>query len=112
MRSKLLNATLFSLVCAVTAAGHAQDSTTPAAPPAPPTRMVSQAQEFVKSRFADADANHDGKLTREEAKGRLPMVYDHFDEIDTAHKGSVTLDQVTAYFEKQRMNLRASPPNP
>jgi EF hand len=51
----------------------------------------------VNSRFVAADANNDGQLTPAEAKGKMPRVYAHFDEIDTTHKGFVTLDEVKAF---------------
>jgi len=58
---------------------------------------MAKLEEQVNSRFAAADANHDGQLTQVEAKDKMPRVYAHFDEIDTTHKGYVTLDEVKAY---------------
>lgn len=50
----------------------------------------------IKQRFAKCDKNHDGKLTKEEAKGCMPRIYDHFDYIDSAGNGYVTIAQIEA----------------
>ena len=63
---------------------------------------AAQMQAAFQKRFAAADANGDGKLTKQEADGHMPFVYKHFDEIDTAHKGFVTKDQIAAYIAKMR----------
>jgi hypothetical protein len=62
---------------------------------------AARMQAELHKRFAAADANHDGKLTRDEAKGHMPRVYSGFDAIDTAKAGSVTLDQVQAHAKAQ-----------
>jgi hypothetical protein len=56
-------------------------------------KMVAELQK----RFAAADANGDGRLTREEAQGKMPFVYKHFDEIDTAHSGSISMADIVAF---------------
>jgi len=50
----------------------------------------------IKTRFAKCDKNHDGKLTKEEAKGCMPRIYDHFDYIDSAGNGYVTVAEIEA----------------
>jgi Ca2+-binding EF-hand superfamily protein len=50
----------------------------------------------LEQRFAAADANGDGQLTRDEAKAGMPRVYKQFDAIDANHKGFVTLDEIRA----------------
>lgn len=50
----------------------------------------------IKQRFAKCDKNHDGKLTKEEAKGCMPRIYDHFDYIDSAGNGYVTVSEIEA----------------
>ena len=83
-------------------------STTAAADPASaPSRaerreQMKQAKDAFKERFAAADANHDGKLTKEESKDKMPKVYEHFDEIDSARKGSVTPRDVGKWMRSQR----------
>jgi len=66
----------------------------------------------LQKRFAAADANGDGKLTKEEAKGKMPMVYKHFDEIDTAHSGAVTMADIAAYARAHRGERKAPPAAP
>ena len=61
-----------------------------------------EAAAELKKRFAAADVNHDGRLTREEAKAGMPGVYDNFDQIDTAKTGSVSMAEIAAF-------LRAGP---
>ena len=63
---------------------------------------AAQMQAKLQKRFAAADANGDGQLTRDEAKGKMPMVYKHFDEIDAAHNGFVTMADIRAYAVAQR----------
>jgi Ca2+-binding EF-hand superfamily protein len=53
---------------------------------------------FISKRFDAADTNHDGALSREEAKN-MPMVQEHFDAIDTNKDGKVTLDEIKAMME-------------
>lgn len=48
----------------------------------------------LEARFAAADLDHDGKLTRSEAQAGMPRVAAHFDQIDSAHLGYVTLEQI------------------
>jgi len=55
----------------------------------------------LPKRFARADANHDGRLTREEARGAMPRVAAHFERIDTAGRGYVTERQIRDAVETQ-----------
>ena len=55
----------------------------------------SRKQE-IATRFATCDKNHDGKLTKEEAKGCMPRIYEHFSYIDSEGKGYVTVTQIQA----------------
>ncbi len=48
----------------------------------------------IAERFAKCDVNHDGKLTREEANGCMPRIYDHFSYIDSTNKGYVTVAEI------------------
>lgn len=59
-------------------------------------------QAELQKRFAAADTNGDGRLTKDEAKAKMPMVYKHFDEIDTAHVGSVSLSDIEAFASARR----------
>ena len=55
---------------------------------------------MLTERFEKADVNHDGKLTREEAKAGMPRVYKNFDRIDVDKKGFVTLQEILDAFRK------------
>jgi len=58
---------------------------------------AAQMQAQLKSHFAEADSNGDGRLTRDEARDHMPWVYRNFDAIDSANTGSLTIDQIQAY---------------
>ena len=92
-------AAVMALAC--TAAG-AQQASAPGAdsnqvPTAPPT--TAEAKAFISDRFKAADANHDGKLSRDEAKAGMPQVYKNFSKIDSLKRGYVTERQIGAYWE-------------
>lgn len=53
----------------------------------------------MEERFQQADANHDGKLSREEAFGPLK---EQFDRFDADHDGQLTLEEVHKGFEQFR----------
>jgi hypothetical protein len=69
---------------------------------------VQQMRAKMTERFASADVNHDGKLTREEAETKMPMVARNFDQIDKAHKGYVTLDDIQAFSREKMAQRRAA----
>ena len=50
----------------------------------------------IQERFAKCDANRDGKLTLDEARGCMPRIYDHFSMIDAQGRGYVTVAQIEA----------------
>jgi Ca2+-binding EF-hand superfamily protein len=51
----------------------------------------------LKSRFAAADKDGNGKLTREECEAGMPRIYRGFDQIDSDKKGYITLDQIITF---------------
>ena len=55
----------------------------------------------LDERFYNANTTHDGHLTREQARGKMPNVYIYYSAIDTQHKGYVTLDEIKAYIVSQ-----------
>ena len=55
----------------------------------------------LQKRFKAADTNADGRLSRDEAKGGMPRVYRNFDAIDVDKTGSLSLEQIAAFAEKQ-----------
>jgi Ca2+-binding EF-hand superfamily protein len=65
----------------------------------PDNSRAQQAMSMLNQRFDAADANHDGKLTHDEANAGMPRVAEHFDEIDADHKGYITKDQIVAYMK-------------
>lgn len=58
---------------------------------------AAQMKAKLEERFAEADVNGDGKLTKEEAKNKMPRIFASFDNIDTEHTGYITLDQIEQY---------------
>jgi hypothetical protein len=60
--------------------------------------------------FTQANLKHDGHLTLEEAKRGDANVARHFDDIDAAHKGYVTEDDIRAWRVRRRAAHRATKP--
>jgi Ca2+-binding EF-hand superfamily protein len=54
-------------------------------------------QAKLSERFAAADQDHDGRLTKAEAEGGMPFVARNFEQIDSAGKGSLSQDEITAW---------------
>ncbi|MBS0452231.1 MAG: EF-hand domain-containing protein [Proteobacteria bacterium] len=77
-----------------------------AMPPAGGGSHVEEALTVMHQRFDAADSNHDGRISREEARQHMPFVYRNFDAIDTEHKGYVTSAQIEAYAARQAMARR------
>jgi hypothetical protein len=71
--------------------------------PEPEHKRLSWEQRFVQ-----ANATHDGHLTRDQAKIGYATVARHFRDIDNGGKGYVTEDDVRAWHQQQRA---ARPPN-
>ncbi len=61
----------------------------------------------LQKRFVAADANKDGKLTRDEAKAGMPFVYKHFDEIDTGKKGALSMQDIAVFFREKAAARKA-----
>jgi hypothetical protein len=60
--------------------------------------------------FDIADKNHDGLLSKDEAKaGPVPFIAKNFDAIDTQHRGLVSKDDVHDFIKK---SLGHAPPAP
>ena len=87
-RNRLAAAALFALV---PLAAGAQDA----------ERLKSMI-DHAKERFAAADADHDGALTKAEAEKGMPFVAKHFDKIDTQNTGKVSLADITKYMQERR----------
>jgi Ca2+-binding EF-hand superfamily protein len=91
----------FTLVIALAAASAA------AFAQAPPAPDMQEMHTKMNARFSAADADHDGKLTREEA-AKMPMVARNFAQIDKAKKGYVTLEDVQAFARERAAARRAA----
>ncbi|CAM2152046.1 EF-hand domain-containing protein [Pararobbsia alpina] len=88
------------LVCGTCVFGSmaAQAQTTSGAP-AQSARMEHMLEQ-LQSRFAAANTTHDGKLTQAQAAAGMPMVAQHFDQIDVNKAGYVTLAQIEDYMQQ------------
>jgi len=57
-----------------------------------------QVEAKLQRQFAAADPQHTGLVTREQAQqAGWGYLVQHFDRIDTAHSGSVSLEQIERY---------------
>jgi hypothetical protein len=63
---------------------------------ADPEKCRAEAQARGRERFKKADANGDGRLSREEAKKGMPQLARDFDRIDTNKDGMVTVEELEA----------------
>jgi hypothetical protein len=74
---------------------------TTAAPTAPAPKASTTPRHrrmTLKQRFDAANTTNDGHLTREQADAaKWSYVSRHFDAMDKGHKGSVTMEDITAY---------------
>jgi hypothetical protein len=69
--------------------------------PAGNAELRAQVERKLRARFEEADVEHLGSITREQAQtAHLGLVVKNFDAIDSAHQGRVT-------FEDFRRFLRA-----
>jgi hypothetical protein len=60
--------------------------------------------------FDAADRNHDGLLSRDEAKaGHVPFIVSNFDAIDVAKRGLVSKDEVHAFIRRSLMREQPAP---
>ena len=68
----------------------------------PTPEQRAQHREQMKERWNKLDANHDGKLSKEEAQQGAPRLAEHFDQLDLNHDGQVTPEEL----RQARENLR------
>ncbi len=85
------------LLCCASTVTFAQTAAPQGVNPQRMERMVQQLQ----IRFSNANTTHDGKLTREQAAAGMPMVAQHFDEIDTQKAGYITMPQIEAFMQER-----------
>ena len=63
---------------------------------ADPEKCRAEMQARSEQRFKSADANRDGRLTRDEAQKGMPGVARHFEQIDANQDGVVTMEELKA----------------
>jgi len=73
-----------------------------------PEKCRAEAQARAQERFKKADANGDGRLSREEAEKGMPAVARNFDRFDANKDGAVTVQELEAA-RKAREAARKSP---
>lgn len=83
---KILLLMLLSISALAVHPSHADERLTP--------EQKDKLDTALAQRFASADVNSDGQVTRDEAKGIMPRVYKHFELIDADHNGAVTLEEI------------------
>lgn len=80
--------------------------------PPPPGAAPGQHESFI-ARFRAANTTNDGKLTLEQARAAgMHMIVNHFAQIDTAHKGYVTLDDIRIARAARQQQQGKPPPPP
>ena len=62
----------------------------------------------LQDRFDAANVTHDGHLTLEQARSKMPSVARDFAAIDTDNKGYVTVDQIRDHAKTTRAARRAA----
>jgi len=62
----------------------------------------------LREKFAAADTDHDGALSRAEAAAGMPRLAKRFDAIDTDHDGKLTLAEVAAFLKQARAERQTS----
>ena len=102
---RLIPALLAAAASAAFIGAYANDAADGGASPDRAARAEHMKAQFEK-RFAEADADHDGKLSRQEAQ-KMPRVAKHFDEIDTGKTGYITKEQVMAKMAEAAAERRA-----
>ena len=92
-RSMLGLSTLPLILAGAVLSAHAQTQSTTSQPPAAKDKQV------IEASFAKADANTDGKLSKDEA-AKLPAISTKFDELDKNKDGQLTLDEFSSAISK------------
>ncbi|RLM53024.1 EF-hand domain-containing protein [Halobellus sp. Atlit-31R] len=74
-------------------------------PPAAGAALRAQALAKLETQFREADRDHNGSLTVEEAKN-FGFVARHFEAIDSARRGAVSFEELRAYLERTKAGRR------
>ena len=67
-----------------------------------------RAHRTLQERFDEANVTHDGHLTLEQARSKMPAVARDFAAIDGDNKGYVTVDQIKEHARAARAARRAA----
>jgi len=89
-RSMLTLSTLPLVLAGAMLSAHAQTQPSTTAQP-----MAAKDKQIVEAAFTKADANTDGKLSKDEA-AKMPAISAKFDELDKNKDGQLTLDEFTS----------------
>ena len=95
---------VIALMVAFGSASWAQQPAPAAAqgqPQAQPAQPAAKEPMTLRRLFARADKNHDGQVTKAEAKGTLPVTYANFEQIDTDKRGWISFEQFMAFTNKR-----------
>ncbi len=98
-----MKSTLFLIpLVALSLAAFAQDMPARSTSASTPTaEAASRPGAVAKEHFKQADSNHDGMLSRDEAQA-MPFVARHFDALDTNHDDSISREEMRAGRERMR----------
>lgn len=86
-RSMLVLSTLPLVLAGAMLSAHAQTQPSTTAQP-----IAAKDKQVLESAFTKADANTDGKLSKDEA-AKLPAISTKFDALDKNKDGQLTLDE-------------------
>jgi hypothetical protein len=76
---------------------------------APPAGTASPRRgRSLQDRFDAANVTHDGHLTMEQARSKMPSVARDFSAMDTDNKGYVTIEQIRDHAKAVRAARRAA----
>jgi Ca2+-binding EF-hand superfamily protein len=82
----LFTTVLLSLSMAVLPTLNAKETLTP--------EQKDKLQTVLEQRFAQADANKDGQVTRNETQGVMPRLFRNFEHVDADHSDTVTMAEI------------------
>ncbi len=72
------------------------------------THHAARRHATMQERFDEANVTHDGRLTPEQARAKMPAISRDFDVIDADHDGTVTIDEVKAHAAARRAARKAA----
>jgi len=103
MRNAIRNLLVMaSLAGVLSASVFAAEEATPRQRPSPEQR--AQHHEQMKQRWNKLDANHDGKISREEAQQNAPKLAEHFDKLDANGDGQLTQEEMRQARQARQAN--------